>query len=458
MDDTRNGICKWTKGEPSFPLDQVHVAVWERANVYKRKSSSVEVANRTLERPHAWETKVVKATSAESSVNSNDEHSTSIHLSNSLTSTSINENNDRKNNLDMKSNGERCARQKRKNVFEPYIPKKKRNLSTDNSLCRDEEKTVVVNKNKCTNAASNFSHWKPVSVVDKVGVISDNQSDSGYSSPGSNSSCVSQPSCIKDENFILNEIIDSLNDVDIPDNKRNEKDSEKCDSLWSTSSSHGEAKQEKETPKTAKENALGSDALKSCDHISKATLYSCTGSSIGEIYSGNGQEKMSELDSLRKSQESPCDFADIEDVSNCGSDIMDKFDSRGFLENLDFLNDVTGQNFSMVSRNSISISRIEALGCDSVLCPAEPTEKNCSTTEALSSHKVCGSISLAEAAFQPVNLPELTQFLQHEVDIEKNSFNEHTFTCGDILEEIFPSKLLEEKGQASVSEHTDCEN
>ena len=458
-------VCKWRKGHPSFPLDQVHIAVWERA---RRKSSSVEIAAKALGEAErrAPEAKVVKATATMDErlpSNVNNEHCLNLCSKDGLFNPSFSEtpsraidshpNDDRENNFNMKGecgnhlpnsmaaerksseSGKESCGQKRKNIFEPYIPKKKRTLSI---CCADKEKTVpvLVNDSKSSNASTSFSHWKDTSVVEKVGVISDNQSDSGYSSPGSNSSCASLPSsnCTKDENFILNEIIDSLPEIDALENEKLQKDSQKCDSLWLKSSNTAEAKRQE-------------DLLD--DSLSKTMLKSC-----------NSREKIGELDSLRKLDLS-CDFAEIEEVSNCGSDIINEIDSLGFLENIDFLND--GEKSSNVSKNSVGIPGQTNKGFEDKHDPVSFLEdttnfgKNGSSFEPVPLHETNAVVSSDKlnCTFEPINFPQLTEFLQLEVDAKKKPWEKPTYGCEDILEEIFPSKLLETCGRASTSELTE---
>mgnify|MGYP002803903167 FL=1 len=461
VDDTQNVVCKWRKGHPCFPLDQVHIALWERTK--RKSSSSVEIAANALGEPErrAPEAKVVKATAT-----MGERLPVNLPLKDGLLNpsysttpsgvTDSHQIDDRENNFDKRGKcsddlpnsmaNERkssefrqndCG-QKRKNIFEPYIPKKKRTLSI---CCTDKEKTVpvLVGDSKSSSASTSFPHWKDRSVVEKVGAICDSQSDSGYSSPGSNSSCASLPSsnCTKDENSILNEIIDSLREIVVPEDEKLQKDSHKCDSLWLKSSNTAEAKWE--------EGLLH-------DSLSKTTLKSC-----------NSQETISELDSLRK-LDLPCDFAEIEEVSNCGSDIINEIDSLGFLENVDYIND--GEKSSNVSENSVGIPGQMKKGLEDEHDPVSFLDdttnhgKSGSNFDPVPLHATNAVVSSdkSNCTFEPINLPQLSEFLQLEVDAKKNPWEKPSYGCEDILEEIFPCKLLESCGRASTSELIDIKN
>ena len=469
VDDTKNVVCEWRKGHPSFPLDQLHIAVWERAKLYQRKSLSVESAATTLAETKISESKVVKASSTVGlSEYLNDKHSLvsskdnrllkNIGLSSSSSKdTWLRELSPQSNVLssNVEVRGETkdvlpdsgksleledgCG-QKRKNSFEPYIPKKKRTSSAGISLSKNEEKTgtilenirlpILAKENKLTDASTSLSHWKAMSRIgnDKQGVICDNQSDSGYSSPGSNGSCVSLPSnhCTKEENLILNAIIDTLDEIDIPQKK--------SDSLG-LKSSLAVAKGKTDLVgslghsnlSSAKKDTSFTNDLELSEYMSKTNIDSCADlAAIKGMSSSDGRDN---LDSVRR-VESPCDFADIETVSNCGIDIVDEID---FLENMDLLNGAAMEDSKTIASR----------------------EKNSSLKSVASNEDNSGlSSNELNCVFEPLNLPELSAFMELELEMNKNSSTGHNFSCEDILEEIFPSKLLDKETceQTSTSE------
>jgi hypothetical protein len=288
-----------------------------------------------------------------------------------------------------------------------------------------------------------------MSIVEKnkQSAVCDNQSDSGYSSPGSNNSCISLPSnhCTKEENSILNEIIDTLDEIDIPGNERFEKNSQKFDSSLKKTDLVGSLLNSLPCGQNnAKETNFN---LELSDYISDTN----------DVSSGSTRDKISELDSCRK-LESPCDFADTETVSNCGTDFMDEIDAIG----LDLLNDTREEESTIASRDSASSKQNSV---NSASFPYKICEANCDTkfgnefdsvlfleekkhlsekdlfvkavtpcesrTPDLSSNDM-------NCVFQPINLPELTAFMQLELDMKKHISNEQTFSCEDILEEMFP--------------------
>ncbi|CAB4006897.1 SUMO-specific isopeptidase USPL1-like [Paramuricea clavata] len=472
VDDTKNVVCKWRKGHPSFPLDQLHIAVWQRAKIYQRKSLSVESVATALAETKILESRVVKASSTVglseylndklslaslkdnrllkniglSSSSSKDTWLRELSPQSNVLSSNVKmrgETNDVLPDSGKSLELEEGSGQKRKNTFEPYIPKKKRTSSTGISLSKDEEKTgtilenirspILANENKLTDASTSISHWKAMSRIgnDKQGVICDNQSDSGYSSPGSNGSCVSLPSnhCTKEENLILNEIIDTLDEIDIPQKKSDSLGLKsslavargKTDLVGSLGHSN---------LSSVKKDTSFTNDLELSEYISKTNLDSCANLAAikGMSSSDDGRDK---LDSARRLE--PCDFADIETVSNCGIDIMDEID---FLENMDLLNGATMEDSKTVTsreKNS-SLKSVTSNEDNSVL---SSSELNC--------------------VFEPLNLPELSAFMALELEMNKNSSTGHNFSCEDILEEIFPSKLLDKETceQSSTSEFID---
>ena len=383
MDDTENVVCKWKRGIPSIPLDQVHVAVWERATLYQKKSSSG--VGRLAEK--CREDKAISGLSKRldtgssilSKDNSTGNHSSIISktdfsqhkvssenlktLSDIPSDIKVNSsisipklNNDRQNSvkaergnvdslpsclaaekkskeLDVKTE---CNDTKRKNTFEPYIPRKKRLLCTnETSQMKNEEKTktediyspVRANGNKQIMEVST-GLWKGVTLIEKdkqgsVGSPGDNQSDSGYSSPASNNSSVSLPlRSTKEEAMIINEIIDTLDEIDLP------SFSECMDSEGVNLSS---SRMSRNTD-IADSRVMDSIAT---DMNEKQLDYSCGVIPFTNISSSNDRAgKISELASDGKLN-SPCNFLDIETVSNTGSDFMDDIE---FLESMDFSN------------------------------------------------------------------------------------------------------------------------
>ncbi len=505
MDDTRNVVCKWRKGNPSFPVDEVHIAVWERAKIYQRKSTLIEIASKTLsERPrpvlaanavNASSSNIVSLNDKRLPTDSETRSSSDSHLgdlpnkvplsqqkvlsddlngrlsnlilfkdsessqtpftSTISRSSSSHQDNDDEYNVEASSetlelDGDGVSK-KRKSIFEPYIPKKKRSLPTSISPSRDGAKDILledvrVNENK---PSTSFSRCKGMSIVEKnkQSAVCDNQSDSGYSSPGSNNSCISLPSnhCTKEENSILNEIIDTLDEIDIPGNERFEKNSQKFDSSLKKTDLVGSLLNSLPCGQNnAKETNFN---LELSDYISDTN----------DVSSGSTRDKISELDSCRK-LESPCDFADIETVSNCGADFMDEIDAIG----LDLLNDTREEESTIASRDSASSKQNSV---NSASFPYKICEANCDTKfgnefdsvlfleeqKHLSEKDLCvKAVTPCESrtpdlssndmncVFQPINLPELTAFMQLELDMKKHISNEQTFSCEDILEEMFP--------------------
>ncbi|XP_046858273.1 SUMO-specific isopeptidase USPL1-like isoform X2 [Xenia sp. Carnegie-2017] len=240
VDDTQNIICNWKEGDPRVPLHEVHLAVWERNSLYRKKHSSggqsavgssqstedihdlpndyttntstenyVGPKHVDLSACNNWELEDVKQMQGKSNASSPGIISSPRDSnSNFAASKSHSKFFERSKSSDkcIKEDGKESLKNssKRKTLFEAYVPKKKRNLSVEG-----DGKAAL-------HDFSSFS-WKgndaAVGHEKRVEKI-DSQIDSGYSSPGSNNSTTSNASqgCTKNETF-MKEIIHTLDNV-----------------------------------------------------------------------------------------------------------------------------------------------------------------------------------------------------------------------------------------------------
>ena len=440
MDDTQDIVCRWQKSIPSFPLDEVHIAVWERAKLFQRKSSTVEISakikttvagqgydknsdvlcdnvNNTVSNltpsddGRLQEIPVVSNGSGNSS-NFNKVEGVSDELECKTDDVLPKAISDKRKSMEEKAN---TSVEKRKNTFEPYVPKKIR-TSSRVSLSKDEATKVTdlcleshVNDRKV--AGTSLCHLKGVTVVDKdkLGIVCDNQSDSGYSSPGSNSSCVSLASnqCTKAENSIVDEIISTLDEIDFAGNEKlgtNLQDFE--------------------------DNAKGdlSECSGNCDFSRGQNNAFGISNSLKLPVSGNFVIKnVSNDECLDRTLESPSDFADIDTVSNYGTDFLDDIDSLEFLESMDVGLSASVTNGDLLKTSGNLLESEEHVGFQSV----SSSENN-------------PRLPLDQCVYQPLKLPEMGDFVK--VDMQKNT--DVKYSCEDILEEMFPSNLLEKETDA----------
>ena len=275
VDDMKDVLCEWHDGLPSVPVNQIHIAVWERTALYQKTITSTKLNEETatVQRKQTGPTQALGGGLSLSNPLSpkvfrlkeppllgreaieTNRKTSDVRISKQVGNTfkiapivshavkKLQEKNhatvghrflvENKTHLE-----ENDKSKKRTNVnnFEPYIPRKKRHTAAEGGVTNSSEVLLVSNDGsssslstakgerlggKTGNKSTNVPPWSdPISVhVDekqKQAVLCDTQSDSGYSSPGSNSSCVSltTPSTKQEPN--LNEFLESLDGLDLP--------------------------------------------------------------------------------------------------------------------------------------------------------------------------------------------------------------------------------------------------
>lgn len=192
LDDLKSPICSWSSSIPNVPLSEVHIAVWEKVSVVvnpllppsEMKISRSEIKSNHTAQP-TQDTKMGKISSIPL---------LSIHCSATTTSSQgINKalcspplispalspsRSTTALNLSLKTRSEQ---------FEPYIPRKKRLITQScpsSPLCFNKP---TRNSNRIT--LEPFLTWQEVKEQNKKLSVDELQSDSGYSSPASVSSC-----------------------------------------------------------------------------------------------------------------------------------------------------------------------------------------------------------------------------------------------------------------------------
>lgn len=244
---------------PSVPLNEIHIAVWERTNLYKNNLVLPKVCettsakrrqvvpqqavsssnNKSVSLP--WKTRKLKDPPLLRRTGAQVFHEDVEKL----------EENDKPNfdseafveNKEHFTENATCKRRNDVETFEPYIPRKKRSTvagaTTTNSnyteSCSGDftkaKEEPLCSPDEDAEKSTNFLPWQDgISVQlgekQKQAIACDNQSDSGYSSPGSNSSCasVTMP-CAIEAVPNLDEFLGSLDSMDLLDLVN----SERCD-------------------------------------------------------------------------------------------------------------------------------------------------------------------------------------------------------------------------------------
>ena len=247
---------------PSVPLNEIHIAVWERTSLYQKNVVSPKVCSETTTPRRR---KIVP----QQSLSSSNSKSVSLpsktrklkdplslrRMGAEVVDEGVKKFEERKSNFvpetfvennEHSTENATCKRENNVETFEPYIPRKKRstvagvpatNSNYPQSCPGDFAK--VKDKPLCSldeNAekSTDFLPWQDSISVQlgekqKQAIACDNQSDSGYSSPGSNSSCTSLtlPSVIESVPN-LDEFLGSLDSMDLLDFVN----SEECDKTF----------------------------------------------------------------------------------------------------------------------------------------------------------------------------------------------------------------------------------
>lgn len=192
LDDLKSPICSWSSSLPNVPLSEVHIAVWEKVSVVinpllplpKMKEIRTEIKTNHTAQPTQY-TRMSKISSmplfsihcSETITSSQDINKAlcspppnSPALSPSRSRTAL--------NLSLKTRSEQ---------FEPYIPRKKRLVTQSCPSSPPCVNNPTMDFNRIT--LQPFLTWQEVKEQNKKLSVDELQSDSGYSSPASVSSC-----------------------------------------------------------------------------------------------------------------------------------------------------------------------------------------------------------------------------------------------------------------------------
>ena len=209
LDDLKSPICSWSSSPPNVPLSEVHIAVWEKVSVVInpqipppkfKEISRTEVKTNHSAQP-TQDTRFGKISSMPLlSIDCSATFAPSQDINKSLYSSPLNSpalSPSRSRtvlNLSLKTKSEQ---------FEPYVPRKKRLVtqsSPNSPICISNSK---LNSNGI--APQPFLTWQEVKEQNKKLSFDELQSDSGYSSPASVSSCGSLVICQSNKDVSVDE-------------------------------------------------------------------------------------------------------------------------------------------------------------------------------------------------------------------------------------------------------------
>lgn len=227
LDDLKSPVCYWRSSPPNVSPSEVHIAVWEK----------VSTALHSLLTPAATTAKESAKTELKTSFK--DKLVEDVKMSKTCFTSSL--------NIDCNTPMTSCTKEINKGLlspplkcpmfsplrgrasslvlpqktrpgrFEPYIPRKKRLISQScptSPLCHDSlnDSDRSVCPLPSLKLSQSFLTWQDIKEQNKKITVDDLQSDSGYSSPASVSSCGSLPSGQSNLGTSLNDHLEDLHE------------------------------------------------------------------------------------------------------------------------------------------------------------------------------------------------------------------------------------------------------
>lgn len=275
IDDLNFQHCSWVSLLPNIPPSEVHIAVWEKvsSNLISQLTTLKEVVRRGTEQNLT----IIKESCSDTKCSSRP--LSDIDCNVTIASTVINGKKTLNSptscgpdsSLPIIATGSRVSRRSQAKLkagkFEPYIPRKKRLLSpssTNSSVCSRQDFDISISSPLSPSPSQPFLTWQDIKEQTNKLNVDDLQSDSGYSSPLSVSSCSSLP---------LGQSIGSGNSL--------------SDCLEDVHTSNDAEKQEldKVTDDAVRDNFAGS--------VKVALSVSLSGKTKSSMLQGENQQKMS---------------------------------------------------------------------------------------------------------------------------------------------------------------------
>ena len=224
VDDLKSPVCRWSSALPVISPSEVHIAVWERQNAFvqspqysatrtiRSKNIPNEPANEAKQNFPASRTVLMPSLRTDSNMNvmshGNDERGL-FSLSHRSALSRLPPLLLRSRPLFHESNHKLAV-----GKFEPYIPRKKRLVSyscPNSPLCAKSDAETSTTPLSSPVLPAPFLTWQDIKEQNKKFRSDDLQSDSGYSSPASVSSCSSLPSCSSSNGDAVVDCSEALN-------------------------------------------------------------------------------------------------------------------------------------------------------------------------------------------------------------------------------------------------------
>lgn len=215
LDDLKSPVCCWNSSPPNVLPSEIHIAVWEKGFPTSHPESNKPT---TTELTIVEDVKLAKNTfSSLLNINCNTAVSSCKDVSDGplsppLGSPVFSPSRGRTHSLVL-------PQKTRAGQFEPYVPRKKRLVSQscpNSPLCNNNLKLdsdIDMSPLPSLKLSQSFLTWQDIKEESKKIAVDDLQSDSGYSSPASVSSCGSLPSGQSNLGTLVNDDVDAVHDA-----------------------------------------------------------------------------------------------------------------------------------------------------------------------------------------------------------------------------------------------------
>ena len=242
LDDLKSPVCQWSSSPPNVLPSEVHIAVWEKEFTVSHPLLTPEPNKSNTAEFISEDMKVAQRSSSSLlNIDCNTAVSTCKDVSHGPLSPPLRS--PAFSPLRGKTSSLALPQKTRAGQFEPYVPRKKRLISQScpsSPLCNNSD--VNMSPLPSPKLSQSFLTWQDIKEQSKKIAVDDLQSDSGYSSPASVSSCGSVPFGQSNLGASVSDHVDDLHEpVDKKANAGEQTDhlcmgSHNCDDLAMSSS------------------------------------------------------------------------------------------------------------------------------------------------------------------------------------------------------------------------------
>ena len=216
LDDLKSPVCCWNSSPPNVLPSEIHIAVWEKVFTTSHPLLASEPNKPNNTEPLIVEdVKLVKNPFSSSlNIDCNTAVSSCKDISDGLLSPPLS------SPVFSPSRGRTSSlvlpQKTKAGQFEPYVPRKKRLVSQscpNSPLCNNNlmlDSDINMSPLPSPKLPQSFLTWQDIKEQSKKIAVDDLQSDSGYSSPASVSSCGSLPSGQSNLGTLVSDYVDAV--------------------------------------------------------------------------------------------------------------------------------------------------------------------------------------------------------------------------------------------------------